>query len=69
MPRPTFYDQAHFLTTLQVARAVGVSQDTLVRRIAAGMYPPPLMVKENGLRLFNQKWVEKVLAQNSQRGG
>ncbi len=67
MPRPTLEDQAHSLTTLQVARALGISQDTLVRRINAGLYPPPIMVKENGLRLFNTRWLEKVRARIAER--
>lgn len=62
MPRPTLYEQVHFLTSTFIAHQLGIDEETLVRRIKAGMYPPPVAVNGNGVRLFTHKWLEKVLA-------
>ena len=67
MARPTLENQVRYLTTRQVALALGISQDTLVRRINAGMYPYPTVIKENGLRLFNERWVERARERDVER--
>ena len=60
MPRPTLDEQVRFLTTRLVALRLGIGIDTLLRRIAAGMYPPPSMINDQGVHLFSPKWFEKV---------
>lgn len=60
MPRPTLIEQVHYLTTRQVAEELGIGVDTLNRRIAAGMYPPPIAKNEHGVALFNDKWLAKA---------
>ena len=60
MSRPTLIEQVHYLTSRQVAMILGIKVDTLVRRLNAGMYPPPTAINDNGVRLFSNKWLDKL---------
>ena len=59
MPRPLLED-SKYLTLPQVAQRLGLGQSQVLRRIERGLLPKPTIVKSNGLRLFDEEWLEKV---------
>ena len=61
MARPTLAERVQYLTAPQIATALGIGVDTLLRRIAARMYPPPTAINDEGVRLFSPKWLEKIV--------
>ena len=57
MPRPQLADRLEFKTMPQIAEALGMETEKVGRWIKAGLLPPPTVIKENGLRLFDQWWI------------
>ncbi len=57
MPRPRL---TGLMTTGKVARELRVSTDTVVRWVKCEMLPPPTRIDNNGVRYFDQKWLEKA---------
>jgi len=60
MPGPRVEDNVRYFTTTQVANQLGVSWYALRTRLLRGVLPPPTIVRDNGLRLFDEKWLEEA---------
>lgn len=54
MPRPRVTNQ---LTTSEVARELGMKVGQVVRWIERGVLPPPSFTDNNGVRYFDQEWL------------
>lgn len=71
MPRPKLSPDPYFTST-QVASQLGMNVGTLVNWIEHGVLPPPTSKDENGVRYFDQEWIEKareiVKKRGAQRG-
>jgi DNA-binding transcriptional MerR regulator len=48
------------MTTTIVARELGMGTGQLIRWVENGALPPPSHVDENGVRYFDQTWLEKA---------
>ncbi len=55
-PRKTFT----WLTTMEVASILGISQRTLMRKLAAGTLPEPARDSSNNYRLWRPEEVEAI---------
>ena len=57
MPRPKVTSQ---MTTANVARHLGMSTGQLIRWVNLGALPPPSSTDNNGVRYFDQEWLDKA---------
>ena len=57
MPRPKV---TNHLTTTQVANQVGMGQSRLLSWIEHGVLPPPSFIDNNGVRYFDQEWLDRA---------
>ncbi|MDP2323161.1 MAG: MerR family transcriptional regulator [Gammaproteobacteria bacterium] len=48
------------MTTTAVARELGMGTGQLRSWVARGALPPPSVVDKNGVRYFDQDWLEKA---------
>ena len=60
MPKPRLADTFRYLTTSQVAEALGISLEQLYRRLAQGILPDPTKVAKSGVRLFDEDWLQRA---------
>lgn len=60
MPRRKFTRRTEALTTIQVARILGISTRTLYRELAAGELPEPPRNPDNGYRQWRPQDVEHL---------
>lgn len=51
---------AHYLTTAQVARLLGVAKKTLYRMLQAGRIPEPMRNPDNNYRVWVPQQVEVI---------
>ena len=54
MPRPRLNSQ---MTTIQVARELGMKVGQVLRWVAHGALPPASFTDNNGVRYFDQEWL------------
>lgn len=57
MPRPRVTSQ---LTTTQAAKHLGMSQSQLISWVERGALPPPSFIDNNGVRYFDQEWLNRA---------
>jgi len=57
MPRPRVTSQ---MTTTEVARELGMSVGRMVNWVEHGALPPPSFIDNNGVRYFDQEWLNKA---------
>jgi len=57
MPRPHVTSN---MTTTGAARELGMSSQALLRRVKVGVLPEPTSIDKNGVRYFNEEWLEKA---------
>ena len=57
MPRPKV---TNHLTTTQVAKQLGMGQSQLLSWIEHGVLPPPSFIDNNGVRYFDQEWLDRA---------
>ena len=57
MPRPRVTSQ---MTTAQVAKQLGMSNSRVINWVEHGALPPPSFIDNNGVRYFDQEWLEKA---------
>ncbi|MDP2932147.1 MAG: hypothetical protein Q8O05_06615 [Chloroflexota bacterium] len=48
------------MTTTIVARELGMGMGQLIKWVARDALPPPSFVDQNGVRYFDQDWLEKA---------
>lgn len=58
MARPRLEDSLNYLTARQVCEQLSISLDLLSRWINRGLFPPPTLIRDNGLRLFSHDWLK-----------
>ena len=49
-----------YLTSAQVAQALGLSKGQFLRRVKVGVLPQPTKRRPDGMWLFTQEWLEMV---------
>jgi DNA-binding transcriptional MerR regulator len=57
MPRPKVSND---MTTSNVARELGMSTGQLIRWVNVNALPAPSHIDDNGVRYFNQEWLDKA---------
>lgn len=57
MPRPRVTGQ---MTTTQAAKHFGMSQGQLISWVERGALPPPSFIDNNGVRYFDQEWLNRA---------
>ena len=57
MPRPRVTGQ---MTTTQAAKHFGMSQGQLISWVERGTLPPPSFIDNNGVRYFDQEWLNRA---------
>ena len=57
MPRPRVTNQ---MTTVQVAKELGMKRARVVSRVKRGALPPPSFTDDNGVRYFDLEWLRKA---------
>ena len=57
MPRPRVTNQ---MTTVQVAKELGMKRARVVSRVERGALPPPSFTDDNGVRYFDLEWLRKA---------
>lgn len=57
MPRPMVTSQ---MTTAQVAKELSMKTGRVVSWVEHGVLPPPSFKDENGVRYFDQKWLNRA---------
>lgn len=67
MPNKKIEFAQRYMTAPQVRDILKLSRPQLDLRLARGILPKPTMVDENGVRYFDQNWVEaaKVILRNN----
>jgi len=67
MARPRIAHTYNYMTTSDICRELGISYPELLRRLSDGVYPPPTMVSEYGVRYFDDKWlrIARAIEENS----
>ncbi len=57
MPRPRVGDYYRFMTSTDMCRKLGISEYQLNTRLTQGVFPPPTMVDQQGVRYFDEDWL------------
>jgi DNA-binding transcriptional MerR regulator len=60
MPRPKLSSKVLYMTSPEVASKLHISIHTLRYWIKQGVLPEPSLLDE-GVRLFNQEWLDKAI--------
>lgn len=50
----------------EIANMLGVCQQTVMNRLAAGTLPPPVVVTDNGWRFWNREDIQQVIDKQKQ---
>jgi len=60
MARPSTLEATTYLTTSDVMRLLGLARPQIKKRLKSGVFPPPTITNEHGVRFFDQVWLEKA---------